>query len=76
VQFARQFGFHTIAISRVKDKEELALRLGAHRYLDSAAVDVAKELKALGGRAVILATAPSGAAISGLLNGLGLNGNS
>jgi alcohol dehydrogenase/propanol-preferring alcohol dehydrogenase len=74
VQFARHFGFHTIAISRGKDKEELALSLGAHRYLDSATQNVAQELKALGGARVILATAPSGAAITGLLDGLGRDG--
>jgi D-arabinose 1-dehydrogenase-like Zn-dependent alcohol dehydrogenase len=74
VQFARHFGFHTIAISRGKDKEELALRLGAHRYLDSATQNVTEELKALGGARLILATAPSGAAITGLLNGLGRDG--
>jgi D-arabinose 1-dehydrogenase-like Zn-dependent alcohol dehydrogenase len=74
VQFARHFGFHTIAISRGKDKEELALRLGAHRYLDSATQNVAEELKKLGGARVILATAPSGTAISPLLNGLGRDG--
>jgi D-arabinose 1-dehydrogenase-like Zn-dependent alcohol dehydrogenase len=74
VQFARHFGFHVIAISRGKDKEELALRLGAHRYLDSESVDVAKELMRLGGAQVILATAPSGKAISALVEGLGVNG--
>ena len=74
VQFARHFGFHTIAISRGKDKEELALRLGAHRYLDSATANAAQELKALGGARVILATAPSGAAITDLMNGLGRDG--
>jgi D-arabinose 1-dehydrogenase-like Zn-dependent alcohol dehydrogenase len=74
VQFARQSGFHTIAISRGKDKEELALKLGAHRYIDSGTQNVAKELKALGGARVILATAPSGKAITELLDGLGRNG--
>ena len=59
VQFARQFGFHVIAISRGKDKEELALKLGAHRYLDSETVDAAQELARLGGAKVILATAPN-----------------
>lgn len=74
VQFARHFGFHVIAISRGKDKEELALRLGAHRYLDSAAHNVTEELARLGGARVILATAPSGAAISALMDGLGRDG--
>lgn len=74
VQFARHFGFHVIAISRGKDKEELALRLGAHRYLDSEAVDAAAELQKMGGARVILATAPSSDAISALVDGLGLDG--
>lgn len=74
VQFARHFGFHTVAISRGNDKEELALRLGAHRYLDSDAVNPAEELMRMGGARVILATAPSSRAISALVDGLGMNG--
>jgi len=74
VQFARHFGFHVIAISRGKDKEELALKLGAHRYLDSETVDAPKELARLGGAKVILATAPNSQAISELANGLAIDG--
>jgi len=74
VQFARHFGFHVIAISRGKDKEELALKLGAHRYLDSDSVDAAEELTRLGGAKVILATAPDSKAIAPLVNGLGIDG--
>ncbi|MFN7998201.1 MAG: alcohol dehydrogenase [Bryobacteraceae bacterium] len=74
VQFARHFGFHVVAISRGKDKEELALRLGAHKYLDSETVDAAAELQKMGGARVILATAPSAKAISPLVDGLGLDG--
>jgi D-arabinose 1-dehydrogenase-like Zn-dependent alcohol dehydrogenase len=74
VQFARHFGFYVVAISRGKDKEELALRLGAHRYLDSEAVNPAEELMRLGGARVILATAPASRAISALVDGLGTDG--
>ena len=74
VQFARHFGFHVVAISRGKDKEELALRLGAHRYLDSDSVNPAEELNRLGGARVIMATAPNSKAISALVDGLGLDG--
>ena len=74
VQFARQFGFHVVAVSRGKDKEELALRLGAHRYIDAASADPAAELARLGGARVIVATAPNSAAISQLVGGLGRNG--
>src|SRR5271156_1190094 len=49
VQFASKFGFETVAIGRGADKKELALKLGARIYLDSAAQDVAKELIGLGG---------------------------
>lgn len=74
VQFARHFGFHVVAISRGKDKEELALKLGAHRYLDSDAVNAAEELTRMGGAKVILATAPNSRAISALIEGLGIDG--
>jgi alcohol dehydrogenase/propanol-preferring alcohol dehydrogenase len=75
VQYARQMGFKTIALGRGKDKEPLANKLGAHRYLDSNVVDTVAELQKLGGARVILATAPSAKAISGVVEGLGVNGN-
>jgi D-arabinose 1-dehydrogenase-like Zn-dependent alcohol dehydrogenase len=74
IQFARHFGYQVVAISGGGAKEELALRLGAHRYLDSAAVDAAAELAKLGGARVIVATAPNSRAISALVNGLGIDG--
>jgi D-arabinose 1-dehydrogenase-like Zn-dependent alcohol dehydrogenase len=74
VQFASKFGFRTVAISRGKDSEELALKLGAHKYLDSDAVNAAEELQRMGGAKVILTTVPSGKAMSTLINGLGIEG--
>jgi len=74
IQFARQMGFLTVAIGRQKDKEPLAKKLGAMRYIDSAASDPAEELKRSGGARVILATAPDAKAISGLVGGLSRNG--
>jgi len=74
IQFAGKMGFHTVAIGRGQDKESLALKLGAVRYLDSSAVDVAKELTNLGGASVILATAPDSKAMSALIDGLGVGG--
>ena len=56
LQFSARMGFDTIAIARGKDKENLARTLGARRYLDSQADDVAAELAARGGARVILAT--------------------
>jgi D-arabinose 1-dehydrogenase-like Zn-dependent alcohol dehydrogenase len=74
VQYARQMGFMTVAIGRGKDKEPLALKLGAHQYLDSDASDAAGELQKLGGARVILGTAPNAKAISALVNGLSADG--
>jgi D-arabinose 1-dehydrogenase-like Zn-dependent alcohol dehydrogenase len=74
IQFASKMGFHTVAIGRGQDKESLALKLGAARYLDTDAVGVAKELANLGGASVILATAPDSKAMSALIDGLGVGG--
>jgi len=74
VQFASKMGYRTVAIGRGKDKEPLAVKLGASRYLDADAVNVAKELTSLGGASVILATAPNSKAMSDLVDGLGVGG--
>jgi D-arabinose 1-dehydrogenase-like Zn-dependent alcohol dehydrogenase len=74
VQFAAKMGFHTIAIARGPDKKALALKLGAHRYIDSKAEDAAKALTELGGAKVILATVTSAKAMTPLIDGLGVDG--
>jgi D-arabinose 1-dehydrogenase-like Zn-dependent alcohol dehydrogenase len=74
VQYAVKLGFRTVVLSRGKEKEELAYKLGAHIYIDTDTGDAAKQLLKLGGARVILCTAPSGKAISDLIPGLGRNG--
>src|SRR5207253_10333710 len=74
VQFANKFGYRVAAISRGKETEPLAKRLGAHIFIDSAAANAAAELQKLGGAQVILATAPSAKAMTALVDGLGPNG--
>jgi D-arabinose 1-dehydrogenase-like Zn-dependent alcohol dehydrogenase len=74
LQFASKFGFQTVALGRGADKKDLALKLGAQIYLDSATQDIAKELLALGGAKVVLATAPDSKAIGPLVDGLGISG--
>lgn len=74
VQYARRMGFNTVAINRGNDKEPLARKLGAHRYIDATASDVVAELQKLGGARVILATAPNAQAISALVDGLAPSG--
>ena len=49
VQYARHMGFEVAAIARGVDKAELAKKLGAHHYIESAATDPAEALQALGG---------------------------
>ena len=74
VQFAKKFGFRVAAIGRGGDNASLARKLGADIYIDSARGDPAVELQKLGGARAILATAPSGKAMSSLIAGLGANG--
>jgi len=74
VQFASKFGFDTVAIGRGEDKQELARKLGARTYIDTKSQDAAKQLSAMGGAKVILATAPDGKAMGSLIDGLGVNG--
>jgi D-arabinose 1-dehydrogenase-like Zn-dependent alcohol dehydrogenase len=74
VQYARQMGFETVAITRGNDKESLARQLGAHHYIDALVQDAVMELQKLGGARVILATAPNAQAISALIDGLSPSG--
>ncbi|HXT85281.1 MAG TPA: alcohol dehydrogenase catalytic domain-containing protein, partial [Verrucomicrobiae bacterium] len=69
IQFASKMGFRTIAIARGKDEEELVKRLGAKQYIDNRSQNAVEELGKLGGAKVILATAPSGKAMSQILGG-------
>jgi len=70
VQYARHMGFEVVAIARGADKAELAKKLGAHHYIDSAAGDPAQALQALGGAKVILVTASGGNTTAATFKGL------
>jgi D-arabinose 1-dehydrogenase-like Zn-dependent alcohol dehydrogenase len=70
VQYASKMGFRTVALSRGKDKEELARQLGAHEYIDTGATTAADGLAKLGGADVVLCTAPNAAIMGDALNGL------
>jgi len=74
IQFANKFGYRTVAISRGVEAKDLALKLGAHAYIDSDATNAGEELQKMGGAKTILATAPSGKAMSALVDGLGVYG--
>jgi len=70
VQYARRMGFEVVAIARGSNTAELAKKLGAHHYIDSAATDPAAALQALGGAKVILVTASGGKTITETFKGL------
>ncbi|HET7644731.1 MAG TPA: alcohol dehydrogenase [Nitrososphaeraceae archaeon] len=74
IQFASKMGFNTVAIGRGKDKEEMVKKLGARLYIDNRSQNAVEELAKLGGAKVILATVPSGKAMSEILGGLAING--
>src|SRR6476660_4775039 len=74
VQFAAKMGFRTIAIARGKDEEELVKKLGARQYIDNRSQNAVEELNKLGGAKVILATVPSGKAMTEIFGGLAVNG--
>src|SRR5271156_5555177 len=70
VQYARHMGFEVAAIARGGDKVELAKKLGAHHYIDSAATDPAAALQTLGGAKVVLITASGGKTVAATFKGL------
>jgi alcohol dehydrogenase, propanol-preferring len=70
VQYARHMGFEVAAIGRGSESAELARKLGAHHYVDSAANDPAAALQALGGAKVILITASGGTTVATTFKGL------
>jgi propanol-preferring alcohol dehydrogenase len=70
VQYARKMGFEVVAIARGAESAELAKKLGAHHYIDSAAGDPAAALQLLGGATVILITASGGKTVAETFKGL------
>jgi propanol-preferring alcohol dehydrogenase len=73
VQYARGLALRVVAVARGAGKEDLALRLGAHHYVDSTSGDTAARLTQLGGARLALATAAAGD-MSPLLDGLAHGG--
>ncbi len=74
MQFAAKMGFDTVAIARGADKEPFVKKLGARVYIDTEKQDPAAELTKMGGARAILATVTSGAAMTAVLGGLGVDG--
>ncbi|KAI1153525.1 alcohol dehydrogenase [Nemania diffusa] len=74
VQFASKMGYRTVALSSGGAKAAFARELGAHEYIDASKDDPVAALQALGGAAMIVATAPNPKAISPLIGGLQAGG--
>ncbi|KAH6695478.1 alcohol dehydrogenase [Plectosphaerella plurivora] len=66
VQYANKMGYKVAALSSGASKKDFAAKLGAHEYIDSSADDPVKRLQALGGAALIVATAPNPKAVAPL----------
>ena len=74
IQFANKLGYKVAAIGRGDENAELAIKLGAHLYINSQSTNAAQELQEAGGAQVILATAPNSKSMSELVDGLAPNG--
>jgi propanol-preferring alcohol dehydrogenase len=74
LQYAVRLGFRTVVLTRSREKQELARKLGAHACIDTGTGDAVKELRKMGGARVILCLAPDSKAIGELVGGLGRGG--
>ncbi|TXL82359.1 zinc-binding dehydrogenase [Vineibacter terrae] len=74
VQYARRMGFKVVAVGRGEDIAELALKLGAHVYIDTNREAAAERLNELEGAKAIIVTIASASAASPLLSGLAPGG--
>jgi len=74
LQFAVRLGYRTVVLTRSREKQDLARKLGAHACIDTTSADPVKELKKMGGARVILCLAPDSKAIGELVGGLGRGG--
>ena len=73
LQYADAFGHETVALSGSPSKEAAAREFGADHFVASE-TDAGEALSALGGADLVLATAPSRAAIESVLGGLAPRG--
>jgi len=74
IQYAAKMGFTVVATSRDSSKKELAFKLGAHHFIDSAVDDIVGTLKKLGGAKLIVYTATSSKGLGPLLPALAVEG--
>ena len=54
IQYARKMGYRTVAVSGKEEKRDEALRLGAHKFIDTEREDVVEILRAEGGASLVM----------------------
>jgi D-arabinose 1-dehydrogenase-like Zn-dependent alcohol dehydrogenase len=74
LQYANALGCEVVALSTSPDKEDEAYTFGADTFVDVSGRDGGEVLQEMGGADVIMATAPSGEAISSVIPGLAREG--
>lgn len=74
LQYARKMGFRVVAVGRGEDIEADAVKLGAHRYIDTEKENVVDALNAMGGAKAVLTTIGNVGAVSALMPGLAPEG--
>ena len=70
IMFANRLGLKVAVVSRGKEKEALARKLGAQIFIDANKKNPAEELMKVGGAKAIFCTAPNSKAIADLVGGL------
>ena len=74
LQYARKMGFRVVAIGRGADIAEVALSLGAHRYIDTNAESAVDILRGMGGAKAILTTIGNVTAVADLMSSVAPGG--
>jgi len=67
IQYARKMGYYVVALSTSDDKKDLAMKLGAHVYINTKTQKVEEEFKKIGAPDCILATSPHGNEVAAMV---------
>jgi len=74
LQYARKMGFRVVAIGRGQEIAEDAVRLGAHRYIDSNTENAKEVLQKMGGMQALIATIAAPGIVAELMPALAPQG--
>jgi len=74
IQYASKMGFRVVVTSRDSSKKDLALKLGAHHYIDTSTDDITASINKLGGAKLVVYTATTSKGLSPLVSALAVEG--